>query len=323
MKRFFKFLFGAILLCIAMFLLGPKPDITDTFAFDASAIGDDLDAYLAQSEAKVADLIPGAEKEIIWHQPDSKNKTPYSIVYVHGFSATKHEIRPVPDRVAKAMQANLFYTRIKGHGRTGDGLSDATVQDHADDYAEAIEIGKRLGEKIILIATSNGANISTWGLGQTEFSSDVAAAIFLSANYELQGLSTSLGNIPWAETILPMIAGERREWQPSNELHGKWWTTSYPSTAIFPMMGMLKMLKEVDKSTIKQPALFIFSPEDTVIVPEEIRNVAAEWGGPVELFEVESTEDSSKHVIAGDIMSPGNTNLVTEKMTEWLQKNLP
>ncbi len=323
MRRVFKMLMGTLLLFLLIFFLGPRPDTTEMITFDSATIGNDLDAYLAEVEKGIPNLTPGAEKEIIWRNVSTKAKTPYSVVYVHGFSATKHEIRPVPDHVAEAMNANLFYTRITGHGRDGDGLAEATVQDHANDYAEAIEIGKRLGDKVILIATSNGANISTWGLGNTELSKDVAAAIFLSANYELQGISTSLANIPWAETLLPLVGGQHREWEPSNELHGKWWTTSYPSRSIFPMTAMLKMMKAVHKSTIKQPALFIFSPEDTVIFPDEIRKVASEWGGPTELYEVEQTEDGSKHVIAGDIMSPGNTEPVTQRIIKWLEKTLP
>ncbi|MDJ0613313.1 MAG: alpha/beta hydrolase [Rhizobiaceae bacterium] len=323
MRRFFKVLIGVLLLGAIMFYLGPRPETVDGVTFDPSSIGGDVETYLSNSETNIPNLTPGAEKEIVWRNPATKEKTNYSIVYVHGFSATKHEIRPVPDRVAEAIGANLYYTRITGHGRDGAGLADATVQDHANDYAEAVEIGRRVGEKVILVATSNGANISTWGLGQTALSSDVVAAVFLSANYELQGISTSLANIPWAETILPILGGEHREWEPSNELHGKWWTTSYPSKAIFPMTAMLKMLKDVDKSSITQPAFFIFSPDDTVIVPDEIRKVAGEWGGPAEIYEIETTEDASKHVIAGDIMSPGNTDNVTNRIIEWLKKTLP
>lgn len=322
MRRFFKLLAGALILCVAVFFLGPRPSTTDMITFDPNQIEDDLEEYLRQTEAAVPNLIPGAEKEIIWRDPVGKTKTEYSIVYVHGFSATKHEIRPVPDNVANAMDANLFFTRITGHGRDGDGLAEATVQDHANDYAEAIEIGGRLGEKIILIATSNGANISTWGLGQTALSKNVVAAVFLSANYELKGISTTLANIPWAETILPIIGGAHREWEPSNELHGKWWTNAYPSKAIFPMTSMLKMMKRIDKSTIKQPAMFIFSPEDTVIIPDEITKVAGEWGGSTEILEIEKTEDTSKHVIAGDILSPDNTGAVTERIIAWLEKTL-
>ncbi|MDD4273595.1 MAG: hypothetical protein PHG14_07705 [Desulfobacter postgatei] len=38
-------------------------------------------------------------------------------VYIHGFSATRKETAPLSDLVAKTLNANLFYTRLSGHGR--------------------------------------------------------------------------------------------------------------------------------------------------------------------------------------------------------------
>lgn len=317
MKRFFKIIGGLLLILVAVFLLGPRPDLMDTITFDAASMGEDLDAYLADSEANVANLKPGAEKEIIWNNRFSKAKTPVSIVYVHGFSATKHETRPVADNVAKALGANLYYTRITGHGRDGAGLAEATVSDWANDFAEAIAIGERIGEKVIIIATSNGGTISTWGLGKPELTANVAGIAFISPNFELTGISTSVANMPWAEKLLPMLGGETRSWEPQNEEHGKWWTTSYPSRAIFPMTSMLKLIKQIDKSQITIPALFIYSPQDQVVVASEIEKVAGEWGGETRLEAIASSQDPYNHVIAGDIMSPGNTDAVSTMIAEW------
>ncbi|MEM7214090.1 MAG: alpha/beta hydrolase [Pseudomonadota bacterium] len=316
-----KILLSILVLVLGLgvvFLLGPRPDANDTVTFDRAVIGDDLSAYLAKSEASVSDLKEGAEKEIVWADPVSKEKTPFSIVYIHGFSATKHETRPVPDNVAKSIGANLYFARFKGHGRDGEGLAEATVQHWANDFAETIAIGERLGENVIIMATSNGGMISTWGLAKPELSEKVAGIVFSSPNFELQGISTGLANIPWAESILPAVAGADRSWEPSNELHGKWWTTAYPSRAIFPMTAMLKLVHEIDKSTIKVPALFFYSPEDRVVVPEEIEKVIDEWGGPVEAVKINSTSDAFSHVIMGDILSPENTDEASAKITEWI-----
>ncbi|MEM9278939.1 MAG: alpha/beta hydrolase [Pseudomonadota bacterium] len=301
-----------------VFALGPRPDTNDTVTFDPSSLGEDLDAYLENTEAGIANLVDGAEKEIVWANAFRKEKTPYAVIYVHGFSATKHETRPVADNVAKSLGANLYFTRFQGHGRDGHGLVEATVQGWANDFAEAIEIGKRIGDKIIIIAVSNGATISTWGLAKPEYSGSVAGIVFGSPNFELTGISTSLANIPWAETILPAIAGANRSWEPANEEHGKWWTTSYPSRAIFPMTAMLKLTKEIDKSGIKVPALFIYHPQDRVVVPAEIEKAIDEWGGPVEVLKIEESSDQYNHVIMGDILSPENTGPATQNIIDWV-----
>ena len=319
MKRFMKYFGGLIIVLIVVFFLGPRPDTMDTPSFDKNSIGQDIDEYLAKNEASVPNLVPGAEKEIIWNNPSTREKTELAIVYVHGFSATKYETRPVSDNVAKALGANLYYTRITGHGRDGAGLAEASVVDWANDFAEAMAIGERIGEKIIIIATSNGGTISTWGLSKPELVEKVVGIAYMSPNFELQGLSTSLANIPWAETILPILGGEERSWEPRNEEHGKWWTTSYPSRAIFPMTSMLKLIKQMDKSEINTPALFIYSPDDKVVVPGEIENFASQWGAETVMEKIASSDDPYHHVIAGDIMSPSNTDHVVQKIVEWVQ----
>lgn len=317
MKKFFKYLSLFIVIVVVVFALGPRPDANDTITFSPDTIGDDLSAYLSKVEADIPNLTSGAEKEVIWFDPTTKAKTPISIVYLHGFSATKYETRPVADNVARQLGANLFYTRFKGHGRDGPGLADTSVQDWSNDYAEAIAIGERIGEKVLLMATSNGGLITTWGLSKPELANNVMGVVFASPNFELRSLPTWLANIPWAETILPAVAGDHYSWEASNPDHDKWWTTAYPSKAIFPMTSMLKLVKDIDKSKINIPALFFYSPEDLVVVPAEIEAVANQWGGSVEIEKVEETTDKSKHVIMGDILSPENTAPATVRIVEW------
>lgn len=87
----------------ALYLLGPRTPSEATVTFDPASIGADPQAYLAAAEAKVANIRPGLAKEIVWAYPASRAKTPLSIVYIHGFSASKGEVRPVPDKVAAAL----------------------------------------------------------------------------------------------------------------------------------------------------------------------------------------------------------------------------
>ncbi len=321
MKKFVKYTLGIFVLAAIVFALGPRPTTNAEITFKASSIADNLDLYLEGTESKISDLVEGAEKEIVWADPTAQTQTDISLVYIHGFSATKHETRPVTDKIADVLGANIYYARLKGHGRSGDAMAEATLQGWANDFAEAIAIGEKLGKKIIILSASTGSTLATWGLTKPELSKNVAGIVMISPNFELQGISTELANIPWAETILPAIAGKQRSWEPLNDQHGKWWTTSYPSKAIFPMTALLKVLKSIDKSKIKTPAFFIYAPEDKVIVASEAEKVAAEWGGATKILKIEETSDPYKHVIAGDILSPENTNRVTYEIIAWLVQN--
>ena len=93
------------------------------------------------------DIRPGLQKEIVWADPATKAKTPLAIVYIHGFSASKGEVRPLPDKVAAALGANLFYTRLTGHGQDGAAMANGSVNAWINDYAEAIAIGRAIGDR--------------------------------------------------------------------------------------------------------------------------------------------------------------------------------
>src|SRR5690606_22606120 len=94
-----------------LIVTGPRVEIDPTLRFDDSAIGPDPDAYLAEVESRFADIRPGLQKEIIWADPRTKKKTPYAVIYLHGFSASKGEVRPLPDLIARHLGANLYFTR--------------------------------------------------------------------------------------------------------------------------------------------------------------------------------------------------------------------
>jgi len=48
---------------------------------------EDLDSWLREQEAQYDDIIPGVERQIVWHEAGTRERTPISLVYLHGFSA--------------------------------------------------------------------------------------------------------------------------------------------------------------------------------------------------------------------------------------------
>jgi alpha-beta hydrolase superfamily lysophospholipase len=308
---------AVVALLAATYLLGPRVKADTTIRFDASAIGDDPDAYLADREAGVADLDPDLAKEIVWADPRSRARTPLAIVYVHGFSASKGEIRPVPDRVAEDLGANLFYTRLAGHGRDGAAMAEATVNDWVNDYAEAIAIGRAIGERVLVVATSTGAALATWGATQPELAEDVAGLALISPNYAVQAAGAQLLTMPWGLQIAELVVGPERGFEPINEMYARYWTTRYPTAATLPMAAVTELAREAPVETVEVPALFIFSNADAVVSPEATRDIAERWGAPHEQMIVEGSDDPSNHVIAGDALSPSTTTLVAGRISAW------
>ncbi|TIN41210.1 MAG: alpha/beta hydrolase, partial [Mesorhizobium sp.] len=118
-RRIVLAVLGLAVILVLAYVFGPRVPADITIRFDPSVIGDDPQAYLARKEAAVPDIHDGLEKEIIWVNPMVHARTPLSIVYIHGFSASKGEVRPLPDEVAEGLDANLYYTRLTGHGQGG------------------------------------------------------------------------------------------------------------------------------------------------------------------------------------------------------------
>jgi pimeloyl-ACP methyl ester carboxylesterase len=247
------FVFVFIVIVVVVFLAGPRVKVDTTLR--PFPLPDDLDTYLAESENRFDDIRPNTEKTIIWAgQPGQK--TAVSIIYLHGFSATRQETAPLSDKLAAELGANLFYTRFTGHGRIGRALAEATVNDWLNDTMEALAIGRRLGERVIVIGVSTGATAATWLAAQPDLD-DVLAFIFISPNYGPYDRSADILAWPWGEQIAIALIGPERNWEPSNEAHGRYWTLRYPTKALLPMIGLVKLTRQTDLSRIIRPILVI------------------------------------------------------------------
>jgi pimeloyl-ACP methyl ester carboxylesterase len=303
----------------ALFFVGPRVPADTAVTFNDAALGDDVAAYLGRSEAQAENLREGLGKEIVWAFPQSRAKTPLSIVYVHGFSASKGETRPLCDKVAAALGANLFYTRLTGHGQDGPAMATATVHAWVNDLAEALAIGRVIGNKVIVIATSTGGGLATWAAAQPDFMTGVAGLVLISPNYQPRARGAAVLTMPWGGQIAQLVSGRERGFTPANDLQARFWTTRYPTTAVLPMAAMTRLARQAQVENINIPALFIFSEHDAVVYPRVTRDIAAHWGAPHETFMVETTGDPSNHVIAGDAFSPSTTDLLADKITTWIR----
>ena len=63
---------------------------------------------------------------------------------------------------------------------------------------------------------------------------------------------------------------------------------------------------------------------DLNMLPADVwqKRMAAKWGAPHKLIEVQDVEDSSKHVLAGQAMSPSTTEPVAKLAIDWLRQTL-
>lgn len=320
MKKRTSVLLGVTGLLLVAFLLGPRP--VANVPPPPSALPDDLDAYLATSEARFDDLRPGVEKSIIWAD-SSKTRTPLAVVYLHGFSATREEVRPLPDTVAARLGANLFYTRLAGHGRSGDALAETTAADWLADGYEALAIGQRLGERVVLIGTSTGGTLATWLAAQPE-AKNLLALVLISPNYGPKDPKASLLLWPWGVQLAKLMAGSHRAWTPHNAEQAHYWTTRYRIDALVSMMSLVDLVDQIDLSAIETPLLIVYSPNDQVVNPAYIEAQFPVFGTSVKhRIAIDSAGDPSNHVLAGAILSPATTQPLADSILAFLHPMWP
>ncbi len=302
-----------------VFFAGPRPNPDLSIDAPTPTLPDDIDEYLRASESQFNDLTPGTEKTIVWNDT-SRTKTPLSIVYLHGFSASRQETAPLCDVIAEELGANLFYTRLAGHGRPGEALGAATVDDWIDDAVEALAIGRKIGDEVIVVGTSTGATLAMWVLAQPGMQRQVKANIMLSPNFAPKDRNARVALWPWGRQIMRAAVGRLRRWEARNELQERYWTTEYPVKAIVTMMTLVDQVDNTDLGLIDTPSLVLYAELDDVISVDKIKQRFPDLGATrKELVAVDTSSVSDSHVLAGDVVAPARTRSIADQIISFVE----
>ena len=268
---------------------------------------DILDSYLAKSESRVSGIRNGCEKKIVWYD-NKRRQRDIAIVYIHGFSASRMETWPLCDRLAEALGANLFYTRLTGHGQDGDALATATVEDWMDDGMEAVAIGQRLGKKVILVGTSTGGTLAAWLAAQPSVAERIHRLILLSPNFFPKNPLAAAALWPPTLRFFESFFGSWRCFIVSNAMQARYWTMRYPLKAIATMMQLVRLSWRIDLKNAAMPVLMMVNPWDRVInVTLAVIRYLSFPSSHKKLVIFRGNKDLGRHVLAGDILAPEST----------------
>lgn len=320
-RRVLQGLLALLLLLAVAWWLGPRNDFGAAMPTARPLPPQDiaqLDHWLQTSEAAFADLKPGNAKGIVWAGAAAQ-RTPWAVVYLHGFSASRLETAPLTETVARQLGANVFYTRLTGHGRADpSAMGEARVQDWMADTLEAVRIGQTLGERVLVIGCSTGGTLATW-LGTSAEANKVNAYVFVSPNFGPKDKRADIVNMPWGQKVALWIQGPTRSFTPENEQEAMAWTPSYPTKAIFPMMALVKNVRESDLSLFKTPVLMLYSVRDETVEPAETLAAFTRLGSSRKSLEpVDYSQSKGQHVLAGAIKDPAAVAPMADTIVQWL-----
>ena len=292
----------------------------------ASAFPESLSAWPAwlqahEQRAGVTDT--GTMARVVFATPSAPARTPWSVVYLHGFSATRQETAPVSEQVAAALGANLFEARLRGHGLPGDSMGVATARDWIAGAEDALALGTRLGDSVLVIATSTGGTLAAWLAAHPDVQRGALRRIALiSPNFGVNGATSAVLSWPWAPVVLPRLIPSY-SWTPRNEAHGRYWTTSYPSRALFPMTALVDAVHALPLREWTIPTLLLYNRADPVVDASAIEAFASRLGeeapARVEVEPITPASGEDGHVIAGRITAPSQVTPFVDRIVRFVR----
>lgn len=287
-----KFFIGVAVIAL-LYLVGPHPyfDDAETPLPEVPLSADKLEEYIAQEESKHT-LKPDNEARIIW-QDSVKRKTPYSIVYLHGFSASQKEGYPIHNRIAETFGCNLFLNRLPEHGiDTTDALINLTSEKMWANFKESLAIGKAIGEKVILMSTSTGGTGALYLAAN--YPDDVFALINMSPNIEINNPSAFLLNNPWGLHIARLKLGTKYIELGGDSIVSVYWTRKYRIESLAQLEEFVErtMTRETF-SKVKVPSLTLYYYKN-----EQEQDPQVRVGAMLRMHDQLGTPDSLKFAIA-------------------------
>lgn len=298
-------------LLIILYLLGPSPSTPlykpDLPVVPASAA--DLDNYIWQKEGQ-HHLKPDNEARVVWANDSVHSPTAYAIVYLHGFSASQAEGAPLHRDIARLFGCNLYLSRLAEHGiDTADAMINLTADNYWQSAQEALAIGSRLGQKVILMGTSTGGTLALQLAAA--YPDKIAALVLLSPNIEINDPNAWLLNNHWGLQIARKVTGSdyiisKEDYGP---LYRQYW---YPKYRIEGAVALQELLETtMNKETfekVHQPVELLYYYKDkihqdsTVKVSAEL-DMFSQLGTPDSLKYKQAIPNAGSHVLGSPIRS--------------------
>lgn len=302
--------FATAMILAIVYMMGPKlkdQEITIEFPQVPTRLSE-LQDFVNLREDTVIGLKPGNEAYIVWADSTNKHKTPYSIVYIHGFGASPMEGDPVHRFLASHFGANLFVTRLPEHGiKRENGMEYMSAQALANAAGEAYQIGKSLGDEVIVVGTSMGGALTLLLASQQP---DIKAVAVYSPAIRDYGEKLSAFFNPWMQKIMEMTMMDKKVIHQNREGEkAMYWSEDYHINAYKSLATI--MYSNMNESTfikIKQPLFLAYyykdneAQDDVVMVPKMLE-MFDQLGSPDDLKQKKAFPNAGDHVIASSITS--------------------
>ena len=324
--KILKKVFYSILILLGVlaivYMLGPKPEKPNLMAriFKMESNLKNLETQVAENERNTQGLRPDNEARIVWADSVKKEKTPYSVVYLPGFSASQFEGEPMHRDFAKRYGCNLYLARLEGHGiESKDNLLDFTAETYLESAEKAIAVAKQLGEKVIVMSSSTGGTLSLIAASQD---ADIHALIMYSPNIAIADNAAKLLNKPWGLKIVKLVHNnsDYHEFDPKDVdvFTKKYWTWRYRIEALVQLENLVEYgMNDETFAKVKCPVFagYYYQDEknqDPVVSVAATQEMMKKLGTPIAQKYEKAFPEAKTHVIACKLRSKQFEDLQSE-----------
>jgi pimeloyl-ACP methyl ester carboxylesterase len=269
----------------------------------------DFDQYVKNYDSGKK-IKPDNESRVIWANDSLKNKTPYCLLYIHGFSASWYEGNPVHIDFARRYGMNLYIPLLASHGiDTTEALIDMTPDRLYESAKEALVAAQVLGDKVLLMSTSTGGTLSL--KLAAEFPELVAGMILYSPNVAINNGAAFLLSKPWGLQIARSVYdGNYRVTNPdfaSEECN--YWNCKYRLEAVVYLQQLVEAtMKKTTFEKLNQPVLLGYyykdeENQDKVVKVDAMFKMFDQLGTPENLKVKVAFPEAGDHPIASKLFS--------------------
>ncbi|WPP49599.1 alpha/beta hydrolase [Catalinimonas niigatensis] len=322
-----KILYGLgifALLITGIYSMGPTPEhgklsgALPKVTTDLTA----LEQEVTEHERSNPYIKPDNEARIIWAD-SSKQKTPYSIVYLHGFGASQGEGEPVHRLIAEKYGCNLYLSRLVEQGIESDSaFKSMTTENLIESAKKAVAIGKALGDSVIIIGTSTGGAL---GLYITAENPEIAGLILYSPIIAPKDESLYLLNRPWGRHLMETTVGGDHLIEERKGLVKQYWSRVYYIEGYVALAGLVEnTMTEETFNQVKCPVFLGYYYKN-----EEEQDQVVSVAAMLEMYDQLGTPEAKKmkvafpkagnHVISSYIRS-GDWQGVYQATDQFMQK---
>jgi len=322
MRKLLRFLGIIVLIVVVVYIMGPKPPIAELNK-DLPSIAasiENIDRYIEKNDAGLK-LKPDNETRIIWANDSIRERTNYSLLYLHGFSASWYEGFPANVEFARYFGCNAYFPRLASHGiETEDALIDMTPDRLWESAKEALMVARTLGKKVIIMSTSTGGTLAL--KLAADFPEYVDGLILYSPNIRINNNAAFLLSKPWGLQIGRNVNGGKYRVVSENfdSKVCQYWNCRYRMEALVFLQQLVDetMTGQTFKN-VNEPVFLGYYYKDKTH-QDEIVKVGAE----LEMFDQLGTSpeakvkmafpDAGDHVIASEIKSGAYKQVIEETL---------